>query len=139
MNISARTEYASRAVLALSLHWPSDKPLQINDIGTRYLIPSKFLTQILIQLKSYGIVVSTRGKNGGYLLARKPSEISLYDIISQFETNHHKGSVSLQEETILSSIYKDLNNEINNRLKTINFESLAEKQKSHDEIVTFQI
>lgn len=139
MNISARTNYASRAVLALSMHWPSDTPLQIHEIAKRQDIPIKFLTQILIQLKSYGMVISIRGKNGGYLLAKNPSEISVYDIISQFENQHDNEHSVKNKDNIIVNFYKELNEDINRQLKKMNFETLAEKQKANDSVVTFQI
>ena len=77
MRISAKIDYACRALLELSLHWPNNIPLQINTIAQNQQMPVKFLTQILLQLKQIGYVQSVRGKKGGYLLAKAPQKIRL--------------------------------------------------------------
>jgi Rrf2 family cysteine metabolism transcriptional repressor len=81
MRISARCDYACRALLELSLHWPQETPLQIQQIAQKQDIPMKYLVQILIQLKREGIVSSSRGKDGGYLLAKAPGSIKLGQVI----------------------------------------------------------
>ena len=81
MNISSRCEYACRAMLELARHGQSIGPLTSEAIAEQRAIPEKFLVQILLQLKRAGIVRSVRGAHGGYLLARKPEDISLLDII----------------------------------------------------------
>ncbi len=69
MKVSAKTEYASIAVLELSLSYHTGEPVRIRDIADRHGIPSRFLVQILLQLKGMGIVQSSRGAGGGYQLA----------------------------------------------------------------------
>jgi len=49
-------------------------------------IPAKYLAQILSELRNGGLVESRRGKQGGYLLARAPDQISIYDVISLIES-----------------------------------------------------
>ena len=61
MNISAKTEYACIAVLELALNYGSGDPVTIRAIAETHGIPSRFLVQILLQLKGTGIVGSTRG------------------------------------------------------------------------------
>ena len=82
MIVSAKTEYACIAVLELATRHESGEPVRIRDIADSHGIPSRFLVQILLQLKSAGLVNSTRGASGGYQLARDPSEISLGDVMS---------------------------------------------------------
>ena len=81
MNISSRCEYACRAMLELARHIQESGPMTSEVIAEQRAIPEKFLVQILLQLKRAGIVRSVRGAHGGYLLARKPEDISLLDII----------------------------------------------------------
>lgn len=81
MNISSRCEYACRAILELARHGQASTPLTSEAIAEQRLIPEKFLVQILLQLKRAGIVRSIRGAHGGYLLARRPEDITLLDII----------------------------------------------------------
>jgi Rrf2 family protein len=81
MKLSAKTEYACLAMLQMAEEFESAEPLQIRRIAEEQGIPSRFLAQILLQLKGAGLVASTRGASGGYRLARPPQEISLADVI----------------------------------------------------------
>jgi Rrf2 family protein len=85
MKLSAKTEYACLAMLQMAQEYDSDEPLQIRRIADEQGIPSRFLVQILLQLKGAGLVASTRGAAGGYRLSRPPAEISLSDIIEVME------------------------------------------------------
>ncbi len=81
MKASVKSDYACRAVEALALHHPDTRPLRIEEIAKREAIPSNYLVQILIELKSKGIIQSRRGKAGGYVLARAPREITVGDVL----------------------------------------------------------
>lgn len=85
MRISAKTEYASLAMLELAASFDADEPVRIRDIADKHGIPPRYLVQILLQLKVAGLVNSTRGAAGGYQLARSPDEISLADIVTVIE------------------------------------------------------
>jgi len=83
MFFSARAEYACLAMLELAAQYGDPKPVRLTDIANKHGIPSsRFLVQILIQLNKAGLVTSTRGAAGGYHLARRPSEITLADVIA---------------------------------------------------------
>lgn len=82
MIVSAKTEYACIAVLELATRHDSGEPVRIREIADAHGIPSRFLVQILLQLKSAGLVNSTRGASGGYQLARDPNEITLGEVMS---------------------------------------------------------
>ena len=51
MRVSAKCDYACKALLELALHWPNKEPVQIHEISEKQDIPIKYLVQILIQLK----------------------------------------------------------------------------------------
>jgi Rrf2 family cysteine metabolism transcriptional repressor len=53
----------------------------LTDVADKHGISDRFLVQILLDLKRAGLVESTRGAAGGYALARRPDEVSLYDIL----------------------------------------------------------
>jgi Rrf2 family cysteine metabolism transcriptional repressor len=80
MRLSTKGEYASRAMLELALHHP-DAPLHIRTISAAQDIPERFLEQILLLLKRAGYLRSKKGPNGGYFLAKPPSEINVAEII----------------------------------------------------------
>src|SRR5215475_4460834 len=82
MKFSAKTEYACLAVLELARAYDSGEPVRIRTIADEHDIPSRFLVQILLQLKGAGIAASTRGAAGGYQLVRPPDEITLDEVMT---------------------------------------------------------
>jgi Rrf2 family cysteine metabolism transcriptional repressor len=81
MKLSAKSDYATRAVLGLARRHSAGRALRLEELAAEQGIPPNYLVQILIELKSQGIVKSLRGKNGGYLLARPPAEVTMADVI----------------------------------------------------------
>jgi Rrf2 family protein len=94
VRISAKTEYACIAMVELAGAYAAGEPVRIRNIADTHGIPSRFLVQILLQLKGAGFVNSTRGASGGYQLVKKPEEITLGEVMNVIDT---------QEETIRAS------------------------------------
>ncbi len=67
--------------MELAAQYGSDEPVRIRTIAESHGIPSRFLVQILLQLKGAGFVSSTRGAAGGYKLIRDPTEVTLGDVM----------------------------------------------------------
>ena len=81
MDISARTDYAIRALLMLAQEAHSaGAPISVETLARRQTLPRKFLEAILRDLRRAGIVDSQRGPTGGYMLSRLAAQISLGDI-----------------------------------------------------------
>jgi Rrf2 family protein len=81
VDISARTEYAVRAMLILAeAATDASGPVSVETLAYRQTLPRKFLEAIVADLKNAGLVHSTRGARGGYALARPPRDISLGDV-----------------------------------------------------------
>ena len=84
MRISAKGEYAIKAVLDLSLH--RDRELiPIQEIAGREAIPQRYLEQVLLALKRAGILTSKRGSTGGYHLTKSPEEITVGAVLRAVE------------------------------------------------------
>ncbi len=81
MKLSVKSDYAARAVLGLARHHASGRAVRVESLAEEQGIPPKYLVQILIELKGQQIVKSVRGKEGGYLLAKAPSEVSMGDVL----------------------------------------------------------
>ncbi len=79
MRISAKGEYAAKAVLYLSLKHP--EVVTIQEVARRHRIPVKYLEHILLALKKAGVLESRRGVRGGYFLARVPAKISIGEVL----------------------------------------------------------
>jgi Rrf2 family protein len=78
--LSYKAKYALRAVLALAQD-TQDEPVLISTIAEQENIPRKFLELILLELKRRGLIVSRRGRSGGYNLAKPAEEITFGEII----------------------------------------------------------
>src|SRR5581483_178249 len=85
MRVSAKAEYACVAMLELALNYRDPQPVRIKSIADAQGIPQRFLVQILLQLKTAGLVASVRGAAGGYQLARPPHAITLAEIIAAID------------------------------------------------------
>jgi Rrf2 family transcriptional regulator, cysteine metabolism repressor len=81
VKLSVKSDYAARAVIALARHYHSGEAQKVEELAVAQGVPANYLVQILIELKAQKIVKSIRGKEGGYLLARTPAEISLGDVL----------------------------------------------------------
>ena len=84
MRPSTRGEYGLLALVDLAL-FSGGQPLQSAQIARRQGIPKQYLDQLMIDLKKAGLVLSLRGRQGGYQLARPSNTITLWDAISAFE------------------------------------------------------
>jgi Rrf2 family cysteine metabolism transcriptional repressor len=82
MRVSAKAEYACIAMLELAANFAEPQPVRIKAIAEAHGIDQRFLVQILLQLKTAGLVASVRGAAGGYRLARPPQQIALADVIN---------------------------------------------------------
>ena len=82
--LSKKAKYAIKALLALAEH-PPGEPVRIADLARAERIPPKFLESILLGLKNQGILLSRKGKGGGYLLGRDPATIYLGQIVRMFD------------------------------------------------------
>src|SRR5213594_1859325 len=82
MKLSKRGEYALRALIDLGIAAELGRPiLQVSELAAKEKLPIKFLEQIFTQLKANGFVVSKRGKDGGYSLARPMNRIKFGSVI----------------------------------------------------------
>jgi Rrf2 family protein len=77
---SMKTKYAIKALIFLARRWDSG-PVLIADLAAEEGIPKKFLENILLSLKNEGVLVSRKGKGGGYALSRKPRDIRIAYVV----------------------------------------------------------
>ena len=84
MRVSAKAEYAIKAVLDLAMH-QRDELIPIQDIAARQAIPQRYLEQVLLSLKRSGLLTSRRGSSGGYHLTRPPEEITVGAVLRAVE------------------------------------------------------
>lgn len=137
MKLSVKSDYAARAVLWLSRHYQEGVARRVEDMAADQGIPANYLVQILIELKSQQIVKSQRGKEGGYLLARPPAEISLGDVLRcvHGEVFDSPALNDPQCPPELREAWRKMQEALNQTADSINFQRLieqgAEKEKMY--------
>lgn len=86
IRVSTKGRYGTRLMVNLARHYNSgNKPIILKSVATEEEISIRYLEQIIIPLKIYKLVKSIRGAGGGYTLARKPSEITVCQILEALE------------------------------------------------------
>ena len=84
MRISTKGHYGLRSIIDVALH-QAKGPVTLNDIAERQSISVKYLWQVINPLKASGFLSVTRGAKGGYVVARRPDEITMLDVLSTLE------------------------------------------------------
>jgi Rrf2 family protein len=84
LTLSKKTRYAIVALTRLAREYGKG-PLQIRQIAEGEKIPQRFLEAILLELRKLGVLGSKLGKEGGYFMLKKPSEVKLAEIVRHFE------------------------------------------------------
>lgn len=107
MRISAKTEYACIAMLELAGAFGTGEPVRIRNIADAHGIPSRFLVQILLQLKGAGLVISTRGAAGGYQLIRSPDDVTLGEVMGIIEGQEEEIRSATSAESPASKVLVD--------------------------------
>lgn len=79
--LSQKAKYALQALAYLAAHYKSETPVLIGTIAQEKRIPTKFLEAILCELRNHDVLVSIRGRHGGYRLAEHPKKITLARVI----------------------------------------------------------
>ncbi len=135
MKLSTRGQYGTRALLDLALR-SGERPVPLKDIARRQQISLRYLEHLMTPLIVGGMVRSTRGRRGGVLLARRPEEIKLSEVIRLLE-----GSIALVEcinnpETcdrfrfcVTRDVWAELGKAMNGVLESTTLQDLVKRQK----------
>lgn len=86
MKISTKGIYAIEAMTDLAIY-SEDSVESIKNIAARRQLSEKYLEQIVAALRRKKLIISTRGANGGYRLAKSPASITIYEILEAVESN----------------------------------------------------
>jgi Rrf2 family protein len=137
VKVSAKTEYACIAMLELAASYGSGEPVRIRNIAEQHGIPSRFLVQILLQLKGAGLVTSTRGASGGYQLLKPPDEISLASVMAVIEGPPEEVTTSASPDSSAARALADTWQEIaaveHEMLESVTVAELLERARRHNE------
>lgn len=129
MAINTRTEYALRALLEMMDN--GNEPISTAEICRRQSLPKKYIEHLLSGLKAAGFVSSTTGSRGGYLLAKSPAEIGLYDIMQAVEDtawelscNIKANKFCLGEDCTLHSLWGAITEELQKVLQNYSLQKI---------------
>ncbi|MDX6249811.1 MAG: hypothetical protein QOF10_3171, partial [Kribbellaceae bacterium] len=83
MRVSAKSDYALRALIEITQHWMANDPSVVSaeELSRAQGIPHGFLQGILADLRRAGVLSSQRGQSGGWKLAVDPNEVSVADVM----------------------------------------------------------
>jgi Rrf2 family protein len=129
VKLSVKSDYAVRAVLWMAQRYAEGGARTTEEMASDQGIPPNYLVQILIELKSKQIVKSLRGKEGGYLLARPPAEITFGEVLrcvhGEIFDSTALGDPRCPPE--IRSVWLKLQKTLNESADAINFQQLAEQ------------
>lgn len=146
MKITYKGDYALKTILDLSLNY-GEEPVTITALAKRSDIPVKFLEQILLDLKRGGFVESRRGKIGGYLLGKHPSDIKLGEVVRFVDgpiepidcvDKHYKGCRDINR-CVFRDVWMKVTESTAKIIDNITFEDLAKKAKGLEKALVYQI
>jgi len=141
MKVSLRGTYGIIAAVDLALHH-AEHPVCAKSIAKRQAIPARFLEQVLHAMKKAGVVTSQRGAQGGYVLSRKPSELSVADILDALEgpllpangeaASKHSSTRGSKQDALLAHIWDRVKRAELSVLSEVTVEELAKRQQALD-------
>lgn len=145
MRISMKVDYGIRALVELSRRY-GQGPIQTSEIAARQDIPEPFLDQVLTSLHKTGIIRSKRGPQGGHILARQPTAISLGEIIVALEGSTAPISCVQAPDDCPRSpdcaqreVWQSINEATETVLRTTSLDKLTQRQQARDTQAMYQI
>ena len=137
MKISTKGRYALRLMIDLAQHDAAGY-IPLRDISRRQEISAKYLEQIVVQLSRAGLVTATRGAQGGYQLARHPSEYTVGEILRITEGSlapvacleHDPVGCARAEDCITLDFWRGLYDAVNRYVDSVTLEDLVSSGKT---------
>jgi Rrf2 family cysteine metabolism transcriptional repressor len=138
MKISTKIRYGTRAMLELASHY-GEGPIELREIAKREDISLKYLEQVIVPLRTAGLVKSARGSKGGYSLAKHPSEIYLNDLVETLD-----GPLNLIEclgdpkvcqkvqSCITRDIWQEVSEAIDGVFRSVTLEDMVHRKKEKE-------
>lgn len=127
VKLSVKVEYACRVLAQMARMYGTGELAHIEKLAQTEAVPANYLVQILSELRTGGLVVSRRGKQGGYALARAPESISLFEIVSLIdggllEIGSHPAGQSGRRVRI---VWQEMRQLLEERARAITLDSLV--------------
>lgn len=132
MRLSTKGRYGLRAVVDLAVNGQAEA-VSISSIAMRQNLSESYLEQLIAKLRKAGIVNSVRGASGGYVLARRPDEITVGDILRALEGKlcvvecpDNQNDCDKYDTCVTKYVWKRINDSINNVVDTMTLEEVIQ-------------
>jgi len=126
------------ALLELALAYGGG-PVQIKEIAKSQKLPIRYLEQLLLILKRGGLVVSQRGKDGGYLLKKHPSDIPLLELVEYLDGKIELVSKNMKKTPVLFSTFQVVQDKIKAGLAEVSLEDLVIRKRQRERSYVYNI
>jgi Rrf2 family protein len=139
MKFGVGVDYSLKALLMLADRYPSAQPLRVEEIAAVQGVPENYLRRLLIELKRGGLVLSQKGPNGGYMLARPPARITMADVVEIIEGDYtpveclEDGANSFCPRDggcPMRDVWREVRDSVVGILRSATLQSLAERRRS---------
>lgn len=138
MRFSIKVQYAIQAMLELAIKY-SNEPVQISEIAQTQKIPARYLEQLLLTLKRRGLVVSARGKNGGYSLAKHAGDIPILEIIEALEGRIEFAAKKMKKVPVLFEAFEEIEKNVRKSLMEKSLEDLVFRKRQRERAYVYNI
>lgn len=135
MKLSTKGRYGLRALIDLALY-SENEAVSIQSIARRQNISDSYLEQLMRKLRSAGLIVSVRGAQGGYKLARPANEISVGDVLRALEGSLEAVTCGGEDNScqgadlcVTKFVWERINSSIRDTVDSIKLSQLVEESR----------
>ena len=135
MKLSTKGRYGLRALIDLALY-SENETVSIQSIARRQNISDSYLEQLMRKVRSAGLIVSVRGAQGGYKLARPANEISVGDVLRALEGSLEAVTCGGEDNScqgadlcVTKFVWERINSSIRDTVDSIKLSQLVEESR----------
>lgn len=138
MKLGTKGRYAVMALVDLA-YYSQGKPLALSEIADRQALPISYLEQLFVKLRQQGFVVSTRGTQGGYSLAREAEAIRIAEILeaigepmetTRCDRDSETGCLGVKGQCLTHALWAGLGRQMHTYLNGISLADVCQRRLS---------
>ena len=136
LKLSTKCRYGARAIFEIAKNY-GKRPTKRKDIEQTQEISESYLENILLALKSNGLIDTVRGAQGGYQLGRAPSAVTLFQIVEALEGSldlvdclADSASCNRIDNCTMRGVWSDLKKAMEETLSRVTLQDLLDKNKT---------